>query len=161
VRHRDRLDRLLADGEKEIVWVTELDMDLLFHTPFVRGIFLSKRRKGRITGSFGRLLRAAWVRRISRDKFRDYRIQLDELDLERQDFFEDVPEHFRNFALRQLISLPWTYWRYPLGAGSGLKFNLYDPQGALVASQQPAADPHYQLKGWERGFEPEDRGEGL
>lgn len=150
VRHRRRLDRYFAGGEKEIVWVTELDMDMLFHTPFVRGIFLTKRRKGRITGSLGRILRAAWVRRIARDRFRDYRLRIDELDLERQDFFEDVPEHFRNFAIRQLISLPWTYWRYPLGAGTGLKINMYDPQGALVASQHPAADPHYQLKGWEK-----------
>jgi hypothetical protein len=149
-RQRERLQHSLEQGEKEIVWVTELDMDLLFHTPFVRGIFLSKRRKGRITGPLWRILRAARVRRIARDRFRDYRLQLNELDLERQDFFEDVPEHFRNFALRQLISLPWTYWRYPLGAGTGLKFNIYDPQGALVASQQPAADPHYQLKGWEK-----------
>lgn len=149
VRQRERLNRLLAQGEREVVWVTELDMDMLFHTPFVRGIFLTVRKNGRITGSLGRLLRAAWVRRIARDKFKEYRLKLDELGVEREDFLDDVPEHFRNFALRQLISLPWTYWRYPLGAGSSLKFNIYDPQGALVAAQQPAADPHYQLKGWE------------
>ncbi len=145
-RQLDRLDEFLKRGEKEIVWVTELDMDLVFHTPFIRGIFLTRRKKsGGLEGAFRRLVRAAWVR-LKRDKFKDYRPMLDELDIEKQDFLEDVPEHLRNFALRRLISLPWSYWRYPLGAARNLKLNIYDPQSSLVAPQQPAADPHYQLK---------------
>ncbi len=145
-RHTERLGRFLAGGESELVWVAELDMDLVFHTPFIRGIFLSERKEtGRIPGALTRVVRAAWVR-SSRDKFKKFRPMLDELDLERQDFLEDVPEHFRNIALRQLITLPWSYWRYPLGAARSLKVNLYDPQGALITSQEPAADPHYQLK---------------
>lgn len=145
-RQTERLSRFLAGGESELVWVAELDMDLVFHTPFIRGIFLSERKEtGRIPGALTRVVRAAWVR-SSRDKFKKFRPMLDELDLERQDFLEDVPEHFRNIALRQLITLPWSYWRYPLGAARSLKVNLYDPQGALIASQEPAADPHYQLK---------------
>ncbi len=145
-RQLQRLDGYLKGGEKEIVWVTELDMDLLFHTPFIRGVFLTRRKKsGRIEGALPRLLRAAWVR-VKRDKFKKYKPMLDELDLERQDFLEDVPEHFRAMALRELISLPWSYWRYPLGAARNVKVNIYDPQGALMAAQQPAADAHYQLK---------------
>jgi hypothetical protein len=145
-RQKERLESFMAGGESEMVWVAELDMDLLFHTPFIRGIFLARRKEtGRIDGAMGRVVRSAWVR-TSRDKFKDFRPMLDELDLERQDFLEDVPEHFRNIALRQLITLPWSYWRYPLGAARSLKVNLYDPQGGLLAAQEPAADPHYQLK---------------
>jgi len=143
---RRRLSEWLAGGEKEAVWVVELDMDLLFHTPFMRGLFLTCRRGGRVAGALKRILRAAWVRRVGRDKFKDYAWLLDELDVEKQDFLEDVPEHLRTFALRRLISLPWTYWRYPLGAGSRIVLKLYDPSGSLAASQPPAADPHYQIK---------------
>ena len=145
-RQKARLKRFLDEGEKEIAWVLELDMDLLFHSPFIRGIFLTQRKEtGRIDGAMKRVLRAAWVRR-RHDSFKKYRPMLDELDLERQDFLQDVPEHFRNFALRRLICLPWSYWRYPLSATRCVKLNVYDPQGALVAARERAADPHYQLK---------------
>jgi hypothetical protein len=145
IKQRKQLDDLLRSGENEITWVVELGMDLLFHSPFLRGIFLSKRRNGRITGTFPRLLRAAWARR-TKDSFKRLRDKLEELELDSHDFLQDVPEHFRNIAFRQLLSLPWTYWRYPLGAGSSLKVKAYDPQSALVAAQHPAADPQYQLK---------------
>jgi hypothetical protein len=144
-KQMNQLDRLLRRGEKEIVWVVELGMDLLFHSPFLRGIFLSKRRKGRIAGAFFRLIRAALPKR-RKDRFRHYRDRLEELDLEGQSFLQDVPEHFRNMALRQMISLPWTYWRYPLGAGSSIKLSTYDPQAVLVAAPELAADPQYQIK---------------
>jgi len=145
---RENLTRWMSEGDREIVWVTELDMDLLFHTPFLRGLFLTRRTKrGTLEGTIGRLLRAAWVRRVRGNGVKHFREALEELELEKQDFLEDVPEHFRSLALRKLLSLPWTYWRYPLGAGRNLKVKAYDPHGLLSLSQPPAADPHYQIKG--------------
>ncbi|MDX1577616.1 MAG: hypothetical protein R3266_03990, partial [Gemmatimonadota bacterium] len=56
----------------------------------------------------------------------------------------DLPEAIEPLAVRQLLSLPWRYWRYPLGAQRRRHQRLYDAE--WHGSAPPAADPRMQIK---------------
>ena len=56
----------------------------------------------------------------------------------------DIPEHFRGYALRQLLKTPWRYWRYARGANTALRPYLYSR--AEAGSPLPATEPELQVK---------------
>ena len=60
------------------------------------------------------------------------------------DVVADIPEHFRGYALRRLMRLPWRYWRYPRGANSTARpFAYSSPDGAGALQ---ACEPELQIK---------------
>ena len=146
---RPALERRLAAGPPvrdqggSLLWMLEADMDPIFHAPYVRGLFLIPEREM----GFGHQLRRLGAALLSvgeRDRFQPIAACLDELEADGTELFRDVPEHFRRLVLRQIIPLPWSYWRYPMGAGTAARRFLY---GELEPGEGGrAADPAHQIK---------------
>jgi hypothetical protein len=146
--HGQTLDWHLERGleaDRRLLWIIESDMDLLFHAPFVRGIFLADRDAIGFRASLARLLRALWVRPRS-DRYERYARALAELEVDGAELLADVPEHVRGLTLRSMVRMPWDYWRYPLGAATAPHRFVYEDIDRRVAPAPPAADPHLQVK---------------
>jgi hypothetical protein len=123
-------------------------MDLLFHAPFVRGIFLADAERMSPWRSFLRVVQALRIR-PGRDRYRDYAHRLADLEIHGTEFLTDVPEHVRELALKMIIRMPWQYWRYPQGASASDRRYLYESEAdaaARAAAAPAAADPRFQLK---------------
>ncbi|MCK4545807.1 MAG: hypothetical protein KAW17_00055 [Candidatus Eisenbacteria sp.] len=137
-------ESMIPDGPP-FSWVVEYDMDFLWHTPDVRGVFAARRSNGKVPGGLMRIIKALG-RRPRRDRFRDYREQIEDLEADGGELFEEAPEHFRQLMLRKLVRLPWTYWRYPKGAVTSLKVPVYDPAAVLSLGYARASDERCQIK---------------
>jgi len=149
-RHADLLRCSMAEGGCRISWIVEYDLNFLFHTPDVRGVFAAARKNGRVGWNPLRLLRALGDH-SGRDRFADFRGPLEDMEAEGEDLVSDVPEHFRALFLRELIGLPWVYWRYPKGAGTSAKVPAYNPAAVLTMREEMASDRRYQIKASARG----------
>ena len=101
-------------------------MDLVFHTPWIRGISLGRGGAPRPRSAIPRMLRTLG-RRHPRDFPPRYWSRLHDLELQGIELFRDVPEHFRTASVWSVLSRPWTYWRYPLGVLTPVKRYLYNP----------------------------------
>jgi hypothetical protein len=134
----------LAAGRR-LDWVIETDMDLLFHAPFVRGVFLEDADHGRPWHAVTRLFQALRIRPRP-DRFEHYEQRLDDLESEGAEFLDDVPEHLRRLALKMIMRMPWDYWRYPLGAKTPARRRVYEDFDAAQSRAAAAADPRYQVK---------------
>lgn len=148
-RHRRRHDALrrerLLGQAAPLVWRVETDMHILAHTPEVVSIFLSPPRPPLLERAFMRILRTMFSRRPSDDS-RQYRDEVERLEVTTGEFLRDISEHFRNVALGHILRLPWSYWRYPMGVRSSPRTYLYDG-GEPPPEEGPAAsDPRYQIK---------------
>jgi hypothetical protein len=142
--NRTILDRVLNSDER-LTWVVETDMDLVFHSPVVRGIHLTRGRHL----SFGRRLVSiflAIVRKRAKDRPDRYSQNLELFEMRGGRFLEDMPEHFRMAAARKLLSMPWSYWRFPHGANTSKKFFVYGGTSDLNPEAQLASDPKFQIK---------------
>jgi hypothetical protein len=135
-RHVDTSDRL--------TWLVEVDMDVVFHTPSIKGVYLT--RGGRL--SLGRrvlsVLTVMWNRPVKENPD-GYKRSLERFEIEGAGFLEDVPEHFRTMVTRQLLSLPWTYWRFPRGVKSARQLLLYSSAGEQTGPE-PTSDRTFQIK---------------
>lgn len=129
---------------RRMTWVALIDMDVLFHTPVLRGIVLTHSGKTTRNAVFGAL--RAFISSRSRDRFSDYRESLGDLEIEGNEFLEDVPEHFRGLVLRRMIEEPWSFWRYPRGASSALKIHLYGPGILNDIEDLSVSDSSFQIK---------------
>jgi hypothetical protein len=47
---------------------------------------------------------------------------------------------------RRLLSLPWTYWRFPRGAKSSRTLSVYGGRSALEFESEHASERCYQIK---------------
>jgi hypothetical protein len=130
--------------KKKIAWLVLIDMDVLFHTPALRGIVLTGPERWMRSAVLGGL--RAFVSSKPRDHFANYRDSLHDLEIEGNEFFEDVPEHFRNLILRRLIEEPWSFWRYPRGATAALKIHLYSPESLKEIENLSVSDSAFQIK---------------
>jgi hypothetical protein len=120
-------------------------MDLVFHSPAVRGIYIA-RGKGL---SFGRRLVSifsAIIRKRAKDRPEKYARNLDMFEIQGGRLLHDMPEHFRMAGVRRLLSMPWTYWRFPHGANASRKDFVYSSQGNFNAAPEPASDRKFQIK---------------
>lgn len=129
---------------RKMTWVVLVDMDVLFHTPVLRGIVLTQTGKRTRNAILGAL--RAFISSRQRDRFGDYRESLGDLAIEGNEFLEDVPEHLRSLVLRRLIEEPWSFWRYPRGATATLKIHLYDPEVLRNLEELSVSDPSFQVK---------------
>jgi hypothetical protein len=131
--------------EKPLTWVIDLDMDLVFHSPAVRGIYITSGR----TLSLGRRVLAV-LSVIFRNKILEnpekYKRRLEALEIAGDSFLDDIPEHFRTVVTRRLLSLPWSYWRFPRGAKSARTFSVYCGRTELEFEADLAAEKRYQIK---------------
>ncbi len=139
--------RRIAAGEPG-VWLVEVDANLLFHTPLVRTVSFVPEGEDIHARSLWHLLSGLFVRG-PRDDPDDYLPVLDRLRLERgSGILADLPEAVIPFAARHMLSIPWRYWRYPLGAQRRRETRLYGRGGdrpepeaaALQIKAAPRAD---------------------
>ena len=130
--------------KKKIAWVVLIDMNVLFHTPTLRGIVLTASKTWKRSAILGAL--RAFVSSKPRDRFVDYSDSLHDLEIEGNEFLEDVPEHFRALVLRRLIEEPWSFWRYPRGATAALKIHLYSPESLRETEELSVSDAAFQIK---------------
>ena len=144
---RDYHESLLAhcvDTPDRLTWLLEIDMDIVFHTPSIKGVYLT--RGNRL--SFGRrilsVLTVMWNRPIKENPDK-YKRGLEHLEIEGTGFLEDVPEHLRTAVTRHLLSLPWTYWRFPRGAGSARQLLVYS-SGSTEFEPEPTSERAFQIK---------------
>jgi hypothetical protein len=49
-------------------------------------------------------------------------------------------------GVRRLLSMPWTYWRFPHGANTSRKAFVYSGPGKADSSPEPASDRRFQIK---------------
>jgi hypothetical protein len=145
VRERDRRFAVgaAASGGSGL-WLVEVDADVLFHYPAIQGAsFLPDTGTVPVRG-LGHLLRALRERRDD-PLARRARLHLEEIRLRTGvHVLGDLPELVAPMTADRLLSLPWRYWRYPLGAASRRLPRLY---GDLPPPQPPAvADPGLQVK---------------
>jgi hypothetical protein len=142
-RHRREAADALAAREPGI-WLVEVDADLLVHYPFIRGATFLRERGGVPVRSAMDLVAALW-RRVGGPAAPEELHTLDRVRLRLgRDILADVPEFLLRRVSRHLMSQPWRYWRYPLGAATRIEPRLY---GAIRPAAPPgASDPELQIR---------------
>jgi hypothetical protein len=147
--HQRLLERAAAGASGEtaqgggVVWALEVDMDPIFHSPYVRTVSLTPEEEAGPGRTLRRLLAALWGG-AQRDRFGLVAERLEELEVDGTELFLDVPEHLRHFVQRHIVTMPWTYWRYPKGARSSARRFVY---GTMEDGDgEVASDPACQIK---------------
>jgi hypothetical protein len=136
------LERVRA-GTARAAWMVEVDMNVVFHSPQIRSLHWMP-----LDGGFRRArlrqLVASLRDETSHDHAADYRAAVRHMQRLGNDFVSDIPEHFRGYALRQLLTTPWRFWRYPRGANTAVRPYVYSrPE----AEPTPLAnEPAFQFK---------------
>jgi hypothetical protein len=134
----------VAQGGGAGVWVVEVDADLVFHTPILRGVSFLEDLGGVPVRGIGHVGRSLW-KRVRDDDVAEPSMALHRIRLERGlDLLGDLPELLMHRAEKRLLEKQWTFWRYPLGAYRRRELRLYEPLG--VAEPSPAADLSLQIK---------------
>lgn len=133
------------ETNSDLTWVVELDMDVLFHSPMVRHIYLVKGRNASLARRAISIFSSLFRRRVAED-IDAHKKQLETLEIGGNTFLYDFPEILRGTATRHLLRLPWTYWRFPKGAKSKRLFLVYDTLDAKPQEAELASDPAYQIK---------------
>ena len=147
---RPVLERCRADARVAIAagipgtWLLEVDANILFHTPFYRAVSFVADSGSVPARRVGHLIRSMWTR--SREPDVEAALaRLDEVKLARgPDVLDDLPELIADRAARHILSLPWTHWRYPLGANRRRELRVYESRG--MADLHAAAEPALQIK---------------
>ena len=141
-----------AAGDGAGVWLVEVDADLVFHTPMLRGVSFLTDRGGIPVRGVSHLLRSLWRSLADRDIEAPMEA-LHRLRMEKGlDILEDLPEIISHRAEQRLVEEPWTYWRYPLGAARRRDPRVYD--APHTAPPPPAADRALQIKAETAGRTP-------
>ena len=136
--------RAARDAGTPGTWLMEVDANVIFHTPDLRAVsFLPD--EGRVPARRIRhVLRSMWTR-LHEPEPAAALARLQTIRLESgPNLLDDLPELIADRAARHILSLPWTHWRYPLGAQrrrEALAYETWDRPEAL-----PAADPALQIK---------------
>jgi len=125
-------------------WLVEVDMNLVFHTPFVRTVSFVPEGDAIPARSLWHLL-SGLFRRGPRDDPSPYLSALDRVRLKLGDgVLSDVPEAIASLTARQILAVPWRFWRYPLGAQRRREPRIYGRRG--VEGGLTRADRELQIK---------------
>jgi hypothetical protein len=143
-RHQQWLARHWQ-GRRNGIWLLESDAHLVYHSQFVRGIFPLCPEKGWIWKRLWELIRSAKMYR-ARDRRQDFLWLLRDLEISGQVVLGEIPEHLRKFSLRELLTTPWDYWRFPEGVSSARISYLYGPNGTSSPGGARANEPTLQIK---------------
>jgi hypothetical protein len=143
--HREASDheRVRARSDGGLEWVVEVDMDPIFHAPYVRAIALYPEGQSGSLASLPRLFAALWGG-VRRDRLRPVAPRIEELEADGTELFADIPEHFRKLVAFLIVGMPWSFWRYARGAGTGARRFLYGAPGANSVGL--AAEAAHQIK---------------
>ena len=144
VVHEDIMTRCV-DSNDRLTWVIELDMDLVFHSPVVRGIYIARGKRLSI-GRRAVSILSAIVRKRRKEDPDKYTQNLEMFEIQGGEFLDDVPEHFRMAAARRLLSSPWTYWRFPRGAKAAKTVFVYGSSSEFATGPELASDRRFQIK---------------
>jgi len=142
-RQREHALRAVRDAEPG-VWMVEADADLVFHYPMFRGATFVPDGGDIPVQSFVHLLRAL------RTRLRHSDVALARSALARARMrsgagvLDDLPEVIAIHTEDRLLSSPWRYWRYPLGAARRREPWVYGRES--TEPPPPAADPRLQIK---------------
>jgi hypothetical protein len=146
----DRLTRQAEVAHESVTaggtgfWLVEVDMNLVFHSPFVRTVTFVTEQDYLPVRSFWHML-SGLFRRGPRDDATEYLPALDRIRLERgTGVLADLPEALVSLASRHILSIPWRYWRYPLGANRSRTRRIYE--GKLEDAGAARADRALQIK---------------
>ena len=131
--------------DQRLTWVVELDMDLVFHSPVVRGIYMAEGERLSI-GRRTLAILGAIVRKRKRENPEKFAKRVEAFEIQGREFLEDIPEHFRMASARSLLSWPWTYWRFPHGAKASRSVFVYGTPANLADEPEAASDRRYQIK---------------
>jgi hypothetical protein len=142
---QEKILRTHIDSINPLTWVIEMDMDLVFHSPVVRGIYLAPGKKLSLWRRLHSILSVIFTMRAQEDPEKHKR-SLELLEIQGSEFLEDLPEHFRAAATRRLLSLPWSYWRFPRGVRSRRALFVYGGAGDLDGGPELASDRRFQIK---------------
>lgn len=126
------------------LWLVEVDAHPVFHTPYIRTVSFIPEHEEVHVQSLGHLLHAlfSWRRGDDPD---DYLDNLDQLRIDTgREVLGDLPEVLAPLVSRQLLAIPWRYWRYPWGAQRQRGRRLYE--AGATRTRPPAADPEMQIK---------------
>ncbi len=132
-------------SDTNLSWIIDVDMDLVFHSPVVRGIHLVRGKSLSLGKRCLSILGAIFRRRLLEDP-EQHKHRLELLEIQGSEFLDDVPEHFRTMATRKLLSMPWSYWRFPRGVRSRRTFFVYGGANSLGDGPELASDPRFQIK---------------
>ena len=142
-RQSDLADETLTRGATGF-WLVEVDMNLLFHSPFVRTATFVPEGDDLPVRSLWHVLNGLF-RRGPRDDPGAYLPILDRVRLERgEGVLDDLPEAIVSLAARHILAIPWTHWRYPLGAHRRREPRLYEARAS--GTGEPKADRTLQIK---------------
>jgi hypothetical protein len=142
--YHDSLLDLCVDTSDRLTWLVEVDMDIVFHTPSIKGVYLTRGKRLSLGRRILSVLTVMWNRPIKENPDK-YKRGLERLEIEGTSFMEDLPEHYRTLVTRQLLSLPWAHWRFPRGAGSARQFLVYS-SGGTEFDPEPTSDVAFQIK---------------
>jgi hypothetical protein len=133
-----------AAGNGAGIWLVEVDADLIFHSPVLRGATFMRDTGGVPVRGIGHLVRSLW-RRLKDDDIEQPMRALARLRARRGiDLLGDIPEFIIRRTQERIVEEPWTYWRYPLGAARRREPLVYAPVDD--APRPAAADPELQIK---------------
>ncbi len=144
-QHREWLQRHWREKGCKGTWLIEADAHLVYHSQFVRGIFPIHLESGWVRERLWELIRSAKMYR-ARDRRQDFKQVLRDLDVAGEVILGEIPEHLRKFSLRDLLAIPWDYWRFPEGVTSTKGDYLYDPDSAPRTGLARASEPRLQIK---------------
>jgi len=158
--HREAVEhgRVRERSGGGLEWVIEVDMDPIFHAPYVRAIALYPEGASGPLASLPRLFAALWGG-VRRDRMRPVALRVEELEADGTDLFADIPEHFRKLVTFLIVGMPWSFWRYARGAGASARRFFYSDPGPSAAGW--AAEPAYQIKQRATGARASAEGAGV
>jgi len=134
-----------VDTPEKLTWVVDLDMDLVFHCPVIRGIYLAEGNRLSIWRRALSILNVM-IRNRHRENPEKYAQKLEEFEIQGGEFLDDMPEAFRMAMGSKLLSWPWTYWRFPRGAKAARSDFLYGSHAGISNDPEPASDKRLQIK---------------
>lgn len=120
-------------------WLLEADADPLFHTPFTRAVSRvpeEERFPARMVAHLMRALR----KQAESDDPNGFRDAMERVELRPGGpVFGDAPEAASRLVARRPLARPWRFWRYPVGAATGVEQRLHG--ATRRPSPPPAGDP--------------------
>jgi hypothetical protein len=147
-QHRQWLARHWQGEDPHGIWLVEADAHLVYHSQFVRGIFPMHPRRGWICKRIWELLLSIRMYR-ARDRRKEFLPVVRDLEVGGEMILGEIPEHLRKFSLRELLSIPWDYWRFPAGVNTARTSYVYN-QDDQKPSESPrkawASEPRLQIK---------------
>jgi hypothetical protein len=142
-RQREKA-REAVSGDGAGIWLVEVDADLVFHTPTLRGVTFLPDTGGLPVRGLQHVVRSLW-HSLKDDDVEPPMRALQRLRFEHGlDLLGDIPEFISRRAEERLVEEPWSYWRYPLGAARRREPLVYEPPHAV--EPPPVADPALQVK---------------